>query len=349
MTKCMDDYPVIVIGGSAGGLSALLELVHHLPGDLSAAIFVVLHLSPGSPGTHASLLRAQGARTATEARDGDPIRPGSIYMCPPDRHLLIEPGRMTLSHGPRENRQRPAVDPLFRSAARAYGRRVVGIVLSGMLDDGTAGLWAIKARGGLALVQEPAEARASAMPQNAIARVKVDAVLPVAGLARRIVELSQQPGPRRAAPSETGSDAAAIPDDHQTDLELASLRMDRETLDRHEHPGKQSEFACPECGGALWEIRENELTRYRCRVGHALSEQTLLAAQSDAVEDALWVALRALEEKIALGGRMIARNTGSFRQSLMEERDDAMQQADRIRRLLKIERFHIAPEGEPSP
>lgn len=342
----MDDYPLVVIGGSAGGLSALLELVRHLPGDLNAALFVVLHLSPGSPGTHASLLRAQGARSAIEARDGELIRPGNIYVCPPDHHLLVEPGRMTLSHGPRENRQRPAVDPLFRSAARAYGRRVVGIVLSGMLDDGTAGLWAIKARGGLALVQEPAEARASAMPQNAIARVKVDAVLPVARLARRIVEIAQQPASRRAGGS---PDPAAIPDDHQTDLELGSTRLDRETLDRTEHPGQQSEFACPECGGALWEIRENELTRYRCRVGHALSEQTLLAAQSDAVEDALWVALRALEEKIALGQRMIARNAGSFRKSLVEEREDAKQQADRIRRLLKIEHFHIAPDNEPAP
>lgn len=330
----MRNYPLFVIAGSAGGLTALLSLISRLPADLYAALLVVLHVSPNSPSAHAKLLSSRGPLPAEEPQHGQEILPGHIYVAPPDFHLLVEPGRMLLSHGPRENRQRPEADPLFRSAARAYGPRVVGVILSGNLDDGTAGLLAIKARGGKALVQEPSEAAFPGMLQSAIDHVKVDAVLGLSGLAQQMIELA------RTIPSSAPAVCPSI-DNTQTDLELLSTQLDPSTVDRTQHPGVQSEFACPDCGGVMWEIREGSLVRYRCRVGHGMTARYLLAAQSSNLEEALWTALRALEEKIALTHLMAARNTGSFRESLLEDAKDAMQHADQIRRMLQLEQFQI--------
>ena len=330
----MRDYPIVVIGGSAGGLTALLNLVSLLPADLPAAVLVALHLSPSSPGSHPGLLSGRGRLPAVEATHGQPILPGHIYIAPPDFHLLVAPGTLQLSHGPRENRQRPAVDPLFRSAARAYGPRIIGVVLSGTLDDGTAGLLAVKARGGIALVQDPQEASFPGMPQSAIDHVRVDAVLDVAGLAQRLTELAQAPPaiePRQPTP------AKAV----ETNQELESTQLAKSTLERTEHPGVQSEFGCPDCGGVLWEIDDGSLVRYRCRVGHALTSRALLAAQSAELENALWTALRALEEKIALTHTMAARNSGAFRESLLEDAQDALRHADNIRKMLQLEKFQI--------
>lgn len=328
----MKDFSIIVIAGSAGGLSALLHLAAHFPADLPAAILVALHVSPNSPGTQPALLNSRCALPAVEAQAGEKIEPGRIYIAPPDFHLLIEKEHTQLSHGPRENRQRPAADPLFRSAARAYGPRVIGVVLSGMMDDGTSGLLAIKARGGAALVQDPLEAAFPGMPQSAVDHVKVDAVLPLGELAKRLIALVHT----ASVPS------AALPaTDPTTELELLSTQMDESTLDRTEHPGTPSGFGCPECGGVMWQINDGPMLRYRCRVGHAMSSRVLLAAQSDAMEDALWTALRALEEKIALTNAMAARNSGSFRESLLEDGKDALQQADKIRKMLKLEEFQI--------
>ncbi len=328
----MKDFSVIVIAGSAGGLSALLHLVEHFPADLPAAILVALHVSPNSPSTQATMLGARGALPAVEATDGEKILPGHIYLAPPDFHLLVKKNHTQLSHGPRENRQRPAADPLFRSAARAYGPRVIGVVLSGMMDDGTSGLLAIKARGGTALVQDPQEAAFPGMPQSAVDHVKVDAVLPLDSLARHLVALV------RTAPASS----AALPTPNPTTaLEMQSIELDESTLDRTQHPGTPSGFGCPECGGVMWQINDGPMLRYRCRVGHAMSSRVLLAAQSDALEDALWTALRALEEKVALTSAMAARNSGSFRESLLEDGKDALQQADKIRKMLKLEEFQI--------
>jgi two-component system chemotaxis response regulator CheB len=330
------NFPIVVIGGSAGALAPLFDLVERLPAELQAAIFVVVHISPDSPGSYASLLDARGSLKAAQATNGEPIRPGRIYTAPPDFHLLLEEDRVLLSHGPRENRSRPAIDPLFRSAARTFGPRTTGILLSGALDDGTTGLLAIKARGGTALVQDPQEARYPGMVQSAIDHVKVDAVLPVGALAERLLdEVNRQ---RATIPAPSG-----VPDaqDAETDRELASTRMDRYTLDEQEPPGKPSGFACPDCGSALWELQEGALLRYRCRVGHAMTARTLLMAQSAALEDALWTALRALEEKIALAHTLAGRNRGAFRESMLEDAEDAKRHADVIRKMLKLEEFQV--------
>lgn len=360
---------IVVIGGSAGGLTALLQLVAMLPRELPAALLVVLHVSPDSPSNIAGLLQARSLLPASEAAHGEPLTAGRIYLAPPDFHLLVEAtppapsfgaappassfgaappasapgalGRITLSHGPRENRARPAIDPLFRSAARAFGPRVVGVLLSGKLDDGTTGLLAIKARGGVALVQDPDEAPFPSMVQSAIDHVRLDSVLGVNALASRLVALATAP-PAPELPTATPADDSLV------DRELESTRLEPVTLERKEHPGTPSGFGCPECGGALWEITEKDeaqgggFLRYRCRTGHALTAHSLLTAQSDKLEEALWTALRALEEKIALSQTLAARNRGTFRASLIEDAEDAKRHAEVLRQMLSLEKFHIS-------
>ena len=184
---------IVVIGASAGGLEGLAQLVHNLPADLPAAIFVVVHLSAKYPSWLPHILQKFGNLPAVHAVDGAPIEFGRIYVAPPDRHLLVKPEYMRVVLGPKENRFRPAIDPLFRTAAVAYGKRVVGIVLSGALNDGTAGLFEIKEQGGVAIVQEPLEAIFPSMPQSAIQHVAVDHILPVADIARVLVDLAYEP------------------------------------------------------------------------------------------------------------------------------------------------------------
>src|SRR5262245_61653566 len=179
----MPKQDIVVIGTSSGGLAALRQLVSHLPGDLPAAVFVVQHSSPHTHSLVPSLLSRAGPLLAQHAVNGEPIRLGRIYVAPPNHHMVIEDGRVRLTQGPRENRFRPAIDPLFRTAAYTYGPRVVGVILTGALDDGTAGLWAVKDRGGVALVQEPDEAMYPSMPLSALRHVKVDQTLPVAEIA----------------------------------------------------------------------------------------------------------------------------------------------------------------------
>src|SRR5215211_1730254 len=182
---------IIVVGASAGGIEALRVLAGGLPADLPASLFVVLHTSPESPAMLADILDRSGSLPALSPKDGDRIRPGTIYVAPPDRHLLIEPNLMRVTRGPKENRFRPAVDPLFRSAAQTYGPRVAGIILTGGLDDGTSGLWAVKRLGGVAVVQDPEEAFMPSMPQSALDQVEVDYTLPLAGMAPLLSRLAR--------------------------------------------------------------------------------------------------------------------------------------------------------------
>jgi two-component system chemotaxis response regulator CheB len=284
-----------VVGASAGGVEALRQLVGGLPGELAAALLVVLHLSPASPSALPSILDRAGPLPARQAVEGERLERGHIYVAPPDRHLLLHDGVVHLTQGPRENGHRPAVDALFRSAARWYDGRVVGVVLSGALDDGTAGLAAVKARGGVAVVQDPQEALHRGMPVHAIENVSVDHVLTTAGIAELLAVLARRPPP-------------SSPDDppglmtYETDI--AELDMDAMNA---EPPGTPSGFSCPDCSGSLWELREGQLVRFRCRVGHAWSADGLLAQQSTNLEAALWAALRALEEKASLARRMAVR------------------------------------------
>ena len=293
----MFGHDIITIGASAGGVEALAELVRGLPGDLPASVFVALHVPPHGTSVLPRILGRRGALPARHAEDGEAIVPGRIYVAPPDLHLLIRRGVVRLSRGPRENGFRPAIDPLFRSAARWYGARVVGVVLSGTLDDGTAGLLAIKERGGVAVVQDPDDALFPGMPRNAIDSAPVDHVLPASGIPDLLNQLARD--------GAAGEGDAPMPDD--MDLEAEMAEFDLQAIQGDERPGTPSGFACPDCAGVLWEIQDGEMVRFRCRVGHAWSPTSLLAAQSKSLETALWTAFRALEERAALAERMARR------------------------------------------
>lgn len=292
----MSGHDILAIGGSAGGLEALRELIKRLPGDLPAAIFVVLHVSPDKPSLLPTLLNHVGQFLALHPSDGTPIRNGCIYIAPPDHHMLIEGPIVRVVRGPRENRCRPAIDPLFRSAAACYGTRVIGAILSGNLDDGTAGLLAIRRYGGISLVQDPAEAAYKDMPESALAAMPVDGCLTIAELAPRIVELVQRP-----------ASTWVRAEDQSVEMELDAMAVDIKRMEKDERPGTSSPYSCPDCGGVLWELDDEGLLRFRCRVGHAFSVEGMLAEQSEALERALWIALKTLEERASLLRRMISR------------------------------------------
>lgn len=288
----MEKRNIIVIGASTGGFEAIRQLVALLPSDLDATIFIVWHMSPDVTGVLPQVINQQKTILATNAVDNEIVTTNRIYVAPPDRHLLLENGFVRVSRGPKENRFRPAVDPLFRSAAYIYGPRVIGVVLSGALDDGTAGLWTIKSRGGIAIVQEPAEAEVSSMPENALAAVAVDYRVTIAELAPLLVRLT----------AETVTEFGEIAMEEQQKIAIetriaaqnGALGLGVLTL------GKPSHFACPECHGVLSAITDGDLVRYRCHTGHAYSADSLLTTLTENVEDTLWSAIRGLEESIIL-------------------------------------------------
>jgi two-component system chemotaxis response regulator CheB len=330
-------HDIVVVGASAGGVEALRALVAELPGDLAAALFVVLHVAPLATSVLPKILTGAGELPAVHAEHGQAILPSTIYVAPPDRHMLVEPGQIRLTIGPRENGHRPAVDPLFRTASASYGARVVGVVMSGVLDDGTAGLSVIKHRGGATLVQDPAEALYPMMPTSAIEGVTPDRVLDAQGLAAAIVELARTP---------VDGDVTPRPPDEPVDTDTL-IDIDRSASD-HPRPGAPSGLSCPECGGGLWETTEAEITRFRCRTGHGYALESLVADQSEALEGALWAALRALEERGALARQMAMRfeSRGHRATSGRWERRAAraVQQAMVVHDLLR--RLH--PDSEPA-
>ncbi len=324
----MPGHDIIVVGASAGGVEALMKLVAGLPVDLRAAVLVVLHIPSEATSLLPQILARSGNLPAVHALDGMRLEPGHIYVAPPDHHLLVERGFVRVVRGPRENRHRPAVDPLFRSAAIAYGPRVVGVVLSGTLDDGTAGLHAIKLRGGVAVVQDPDDALFGDMPRNALEYVNVDFCLPVQAIPTVLTQLAE------AVVDEKGDAVAeATQPDMQYEADIAGL--DREALTDEDKPGTPSVYACPECHGTLWEIHEGNVLRFRCRVGHAFTAQSLLAEHNDSLERALWAALRALEENAALtrrlAGRAVERGLDAARSRFEQRAEEAETHAEAIR------------------
>jgi two-component system chemotaxis response regulator CheB len=322
------EHDIIAVGASAGGVEALKALVEGLPANLPAAVFVVLHIPVHSPSQLPNILSRAGALTTVHARDGAPIRRGQIYVAPPDQHLLVERGRIRVVRGPRENRHRPAVDPLFRTAALAYGPRVVGVILTGALDDGTSGLLAIKQRGGVAVVQDPDEALYAGMPRSALEHVAVDYCMPLAEIAPLLVRLTGEPSQEEGA--------YPMPEEMAQEARLAE--MDMAALTDDDHPGTPSAFSCPECGGVLWELRDGDLLRFRCRVGHAYNPESVLAGQSERFEEALWSALKTLEESVSLSRRLArqAHERGQTRVAARFEQkvSDSEQRAARLREVL---------------
>ncbi len=294
---------IVVVGFSAGGIDPLLRLVGALPADFPGAVFVVHHFPPHSVSALPAILRRAAKIPVAQAVDGEPIVPGRVYVARPDHHLLLERARVRLTHGPREQGHRPAVDPLFRSAARAFGPRVVGVILSGTLDDGTAGLIEVKACGGLALVQEPEEASYPGMAQSALRNILVDHVAPARELGVILDRLAREElsSPKLDLP-EAGFDPAGTSSAQDPAVAgTASLR-------RPEKLGRPSGMVCPDCGGVLFESEQGDFLHFRCHVGHAYSEEAVFASQSRALEGALWSALRALEEKADLSRRLAERS-----------------------------------------
>jgi two-component system chemotaxis response regulator CheB len=289
-------HDLIVVGASSGGIDALKVIIGGLPAALPAAVLVVVHTSPDSPRLLADILNRAGPLPCQYAQDQEVIRPGHLYLAPPNAHLLVEPGRLRVRRGPRENRARPAIDPLFRTAAVAYGARTVGVILTGDLNDGTAGLTSVKRAGGIAIVQDPADALYPSMPQSAMRAVEVDYVVPLAEMASMWCQVANQPVPAKPT--------ALLPHEQEENAMVQDADRGRH---RGAAIGTPSGFVCPDCGGGLYEIEAEPLWRFRCRVGHAYTAEVLRAEKAEVVEEALWVALRTLEEKLELHQRMVER------------------------------------------
>lgn len=330
---------LVVVGASAGGVEALRELVRDLPGDLDATVLVVLHLPSSAFSALPMILSRVGQLDCFSAEDGRPLKPGTVFVAPPDRHLLVRDGHVVLGRGPKENGHRPAVDPLFRSAARWYGPRAVGVVLSGTLDDGAAGLTSIAERGGAAVVQTPAEALYDGMPCAAL-RAVPDA-LQASGLelAKVIVQLCSE---------EVGDDPS--PANRELEMETDIPELDEGALNDENRPGRPAGMTCPDCNGAMFQIEEGNIIRFRCRVGHAWSSESLLLEQVEAAEAALWAAIRTLEEKAALHRDLAARSQQGDRSALTlryhEERAEESSNSARVlRELLREPLAGVQTEG----
>jgi two-component system chemotaxis response regulator CheB len=328
MSRCN----VIVVGASAGGVEALIRLVGDLPADIDAAVAVALHVPEHSPSVLPAILSRQGDLPAAHVRDGESLLHRRIYVAPPGRHLLIKRRTVRAVNGPHENGHRPSIDPLFRTAARAHRRRVIGVVLSGSLDDGTAGLAAIKAAGGAALVQDPADALFNGMPTSAIEHVSVDFVGSIPEIAGELA--------RRAALLSADKMEDLVSDEDEFD----AVEMDRGTSDPDTWNAVPSQYTCPECHGSLWEVKDG-MVRYRCRTGHAYSPATLASEQTVYVEEALFTALRALEENASLL-RRLGERTASREQRRSSER--FMAQAESVEARARVIRDALNRGGAES-
>jgi two-component system chemotaxis response regulator CheB len=283
---------VVVIGASAGGPKVLQELVRSIPDAFDGAIFIVMHMSPDARSYLHEILSTQASLPVTRAEDDEPIVGGHIYVARPDLHLLVDGKKIRLCNGPKENRFRPSIDALFRSAAYTYRSAAIGVVLSGSLDDGTSGLWAIKRMGGTTIVQHPHEAEFDSMPLNALKNVDIDHCIPVAEIGSLLVELTKNRA--AAAPSASATELKQI----ETEVRIASS-ANAFQLGIME-VGELTPFTCPECHGALVQLREGKLRRFRCHTGHAYSTSALLAGVTASVGQLLWQVTRGLEECVML-------------------------------------------------
>jgi two-component system chemotaxis response regulator CheB len=327
----VDKRDVVVIGGSAGSVGALQAFVGGLPADLGAAVLVVVHRPPDTPSALARILDRSGPLPARSAEHGEPLKTGAIYVASPDYHLLIHDTAISLRRSPRQNRVRPAVDALFRSAARWCGSRTMGVVLSGALDDGAAGLAAIHARGGVAVIQDAADALFDGMPRAALTAVAGDAIVgSAAGLGVRVAALVGQP-----------VHAPAEPPDRDLILETDMAEHDHSA--GAERPGRPVQLGCPECNGGMSVVEAGRTLHYACHTGHSYAPQTLLAAQRDKVESALWTAVSILEEQ-AVVHQQLANRTGQAQPPV--DQTDAAQAARRSAHRIR-ENIPASPAIDP--
>jgi two-component system chemotaxis response regulator CheB len=317
----MPKRDIVVVGASAGGVQVLQEMVQGLPRDYPGTIFVVLHTGPGS--LLPEILSRANTVPAVQAEHHVRYERNRIYVAPPNRHLLINDGVMVLDPGPRENGSRPSVDPLFRSAARTHRSRVVGVIVSGTLDDGSAGLFAVKARGGIAIVQDPAEATSPEMPMNAMQNVKVDYCISAAKLGALLTELAATEAPA----SDLGQ--RGMNEETRELVDPPDLIRDPPPNDR------QIALSCPECGGALYEEKSGAMAHFMCHVGHSFSPESLSEIHKEALERALWQAMRTLNERITLHQQFIRRQRNAGEETLLKRFEDSLASAERDVELLR--------------
>jgi two-component system chemotaxis response regulator CheB len=328
---------IIVIGTSAGGLEALDEVMGQLPAGLPASIFIVQHMAAEATG--GALLHRLGSHSLSckLASDGESFKNGNVCIAPADYHLLVKKKRLLVTKGARENRYRPSIDPLFRSAAVAYGPGVIGVILTGMLDDGTAGLIAVKKCGGVTVVQDPKDAAYPEMPQSALNNLKVDHCVPLGEMGLLLEKLVQQPpGPSRP-----------IPEDIRTEAEIAERVLS--DIAQVNTLGSQVPYNCPNCGGVLWEMDNPDLKRFRCHTGHSFTSEALLDSQTEKIEEALWVSLRMLEERKNLLNNMDQKElrANGKKTSYAERAKETDVHIGRIREMLLARGLQLKSANEP--
>jgi two-component system chemotaxis response regulator CheB len=335
----MPERDIVVIGASAGGLEPLKTIIDGLHGAPPMAVLVVTHTGATNGSVLPQILARQSPWTVALATDGETLQHGRIYVARPDCHLMLTRSGLSVSHGPRENGFRPAIDPLFRTAARVYGPRVIGVLLSGALDDGTYGLSVVKENGGLAVVQHPDDAVVPSMPLSAIRHVEVDYILPSREIAPLIASLGGGPVQGASAMAGSKDQESQLP---EVEVEISEMERDL---------GPPTGLTCPDCGGALWELQDGKIVRYKCHVGHQYSPDALASEQSELVEGALWTAVRVLEEhaelRMRLSQRAEAAGIMSVSQGFAESARESQAQAHQIRALLFDHSFDTA-EAEPA-
>ena len=314
----MNKRNIIVIGTSAGGVDALCALTKNLPKDLDASIFVVMHI--GASTFLPQILTQCGNLPAVPAKHEERYKRGCIYCAPAHCHLVIKDHMTILTRGPRENGHRPAIDVLFRSAARVHRSKVIGVVLSGGRDDGSAGLYSIKARGGVAIVQDPAEAMTPNMPQSALDMVDVDFCLPVSQIADVLLQLANG---RATNITESANGGLSLEDQASADHPTS------------EPPGDQIPLACPECNGPMYEVKDSELVQFECFVGHRFSPESLGDEHAEALERALWTAIRKLKERVVLHQRLMEQKRNKGEQELFKRLEESVTTAKNDLKLLR--------------
>lgn len=324
----MLNHNIIAVGASAGGMEALKNIVAQLPCDFPGTVFIVWHVSPTYPSMLPQILQRVCSLPVAHAIDQEAIEPGRVYIAPPDHHLIVEQGQVRLTRGPKENRFRPSVDVLFRSAALAYGSQVIGVVLTGSLDDGAAGMYAIKHRGGIGLVQDPFEALYPSMPIQAMKAAEVDYCLPMKELGALLVSLVNKAVEKKKE----------NPVSDQMEMEVAIAQEDNAFGLGVMKLGEPSPYTCPECHGVLLKLKEGKFIRFRCHTGHAYSLNTLLAEVTKYIEDQLWGTLRAIEESQLLMSHMAEHmreeNDNEMAALFFQKSEEANQRTELIRQAL---------------